>query len=337
MHARWALCARMVVAVACAGCASAEAQSVADLAITHAALFDAATGTVLRGRTVLVTDGIITSVTVDRAATHASRVIDARGRLLTPGFIDAHLHLCSMYAPACTDPYGEATHLVMRPDSIASYRRHLASLYLPYGVTAVRDVGSDEHAMPMLLAWMKRTPDAPDFYPSGAQLISPDPNHKPAPWQVEVATDAYGSSDATLVTDSTEYTVRFVRPRYRARISFAYTNHTRDAVSDNMCNYPAPPTLEKEVSPGRWVVAYSSILQLCKSEPPFRVAAGATYRGVLALLVAPKGSSFGPALKVDSIAGTYRLRWALRAGADPDNRSAPLIEAISPSFRLVER
>jgi hypothetical protein len=85
------------------------------------------------------------------------------------------------------------------------------------------------------------------------------------------------------------------------------------------------------------VVAYSPILQLCKSEPPFRVAAGATYWGVLALLVAPKGSSFGPALKVDSIAGTYRLRWALRAAADPDNRSAPLIEAISPSFRLVER
>jgi hypothetical protein len=46
------------------------------------------------------------SVTADRGVTHASRVIDAHGRLLTPGFIDAHLHLCSMYAPACTDPYG---------------------------------------------------------------------------------------------------------------------------------------------------------------------------------------------------------------------------------------
>jgi hypothetical protein len=105
----------------------------------------------------------------------------------------------------------------------------------------------------------------------------------------------------------------------------------------HLCSMYAPPTLEKEVSPGRWVVAYSPFFQLCRSEPPFRVVAGATYRGVLDLLVAPKGSSIGPALRVDSIAGTYRLRWALRAASDPDNRSAPLIESISPSFRLVAR
>ena len=190
MQSRWALCARIVIAAGCAGCAPAQAQSVVDLAVIHAAVLDVATGTVLHGRTVLVSNGIITSVTADRAVTPATRVIDAHGRLLTPGFIDAHLHLCSMYAPACTDPYGKATHLVMTPDSIASYRRHMASLYLPYGVTAVRDVGSDERTMPMLLAWTKRSPDAPDFYPSGAQLISPDPNHKPAPWQVEVADSA---------------------------------------------------------------------------------------------------------------------------------------------------
>src|SRR6476646_4399639 len=156
MQTRWPVCALIVVAAGFAVCASAESQSVSDLAITHAAVLDVATGSVLHGRTVFVTNGIITSVTADPAATHASRVIDAHGRLLTPGFIDAHLHLCSMYAPACTDPYGKATHLVMTSDSIASYRRHLASLYLPYGVTAVRDVGSDERTMPMLLAWMNR-------------------------------------------------------------------------------------------------------------------------------------------------------------------------------------
>jgi len=87
------------------------------------------------------------------------------------------------------------------------------------------------------------------------------------------AADTYGASGATLVTDSAEYTVRFVKPFYRARIGFAYTNHTGDAVSANMCHGPTPPTLEKEVSPGGWVVAYSPFLQLCRSEPPFRVVA----------------------------------------------------------------
>ncbi len=78
----------------------------------------------------------------------------------------------------------------MSPDSIRTYQRYMASLYLPYGVTAVRDVGSEERVMPLLLAWVKRTPTAPDYYPVGADLISPDPNHIPAPWQIEVADSA---------------------------------------------------------------------------------------------------------------------------------------------------
>ncbi len=173
-----------------AGTGVCRAQST-DLAITHAAVLDVTTGTVLRERTVLVANGIITGVVPSGPrAPQASRSMDAHGRLLTPGFIDAHLHLCSIYFPPCTTPRAGTLRLSMAPDSIASYRRTLASLYLPYGVTAVRDVGSEERVMPLLLAWMKRSPDAPDFYPVGAHLISPDPAHTPAPWQVQVADSA---------------------------------------------------------------------------------------------------------------------------------------------------
>jgi hypothetical protein len=181
----------VVASVAATAVTTSKQAAGSDLAITHAAVLDVRSGTVLRDRTVVVANGIITGVLgAGQSAPRAARVIDAHGRLLTPSFIDAHLHLCSIYPPPCTDPRAGRLRLSMTPDSIASYRRTLSALYLPYGVTAVRDVGSEERVMPLLLAWMKRSPDAPDFYPVGAQLISPDPNHTPAPWQVEVADSA---------------------------------------------------------------------------------------------------------------------------------------------------
>jgi hypothetical protein len=192
----------MLGAGACNGQSSSTSKTVPDLAITHAAVLDVATGALQRDRTVVVSNGIITGVQADAAQEPvANRVIDAHGRLLTPGFIDAHLHLCSIWFPPCTTPLAGTLQLSMRPDSIASYRRTLASLYLPYGVTAVRDVGSEERVMPLLLAWMKRSPDAPDFYPVGAHLISPDPNHTPAPWQVEVADSAAAAAKVRAYHD----------------------------------------------------------------------------------------------------------------------------------------
>ena len=165
-----------------------EAQARADLAVAHASVLDVRSGSVTRDQTVILRDGVIIAVAPSTARPPAARrVVDARGRLLTPGLIDAHFHMCSIYRPACTNPRDGRLRLVMSPDSIRSYQRYMASLYLPYGVTAVRDVGSEERVMPMLLAWMKRTPGAPDYYPVGADLISPDANHIPAPWQVEVA------------------------------------------------------------------------------------------------------------------------------------------------------
>jgi imidazolonepropionase-like amidohydrolase len=183
----------VVIAVAI-GCADQpqELAAAANLTITHASVLDVRTGTVLRDRSVIITDGVITAVTHDSAlAVGASPVLDARGRLLTPGFIDVHLHLCNIYhPPACTSPRSGKLRLAMDAKSLAKHRRHLASLYLPYGVTTVRDAGSDERVMPLLLNWMKRSADMPDYYSVGAHLISPDRNHVPAPWQVKVADSA---------------------------------------------------------------------------------------------------------------------------------------------------
>jgi hypothetical protein len=140
----------------------------------------------------------------------------------------------------------------------------------------------------------------------------------------------------TLVTDSTRYTVRFEGGMYRANIGFAYTNRSGDAVSLNYCRTPPPPMLEKRVA-GEWVRAYSPIQLACLTLPPFRVAAGAIYRGVVDFAAAPRAGNLWPQLEVESIPGTYRLRWQLRTGNDPDAKDARTVEAISNEFRFVER
>jgi hypothetical protein len=143
-------------------------------------------------------------------------------------------------------------------------------------------------------------------------------------------------TQATLATDSREYAVRFETGMYRATIGYTYTNRSGDAVSATHCHTPPPPVLEKKVGE-EWVRAYSPVQLMCLSIPHFRIAAGATYRGTLDFAAAPPGRNMAPVLEVESIPGTYRLRWALRAGEDPEARGAPVVEAISNEFRLVER
>ena len=141
---------------------------------------------------------------------------------------------------------------------------------------------------------------------------------------------------ATLATDSAQYAVRFEGGMYRGTIGYVYTNRSGDAVSATHCHTPPPPVLEKKVGE-EWVRAYNPVMLACLSIPHFRIAAGTTYRGTLHFAAAPSGRNMAPALEVESIPGTYRLRWGLRAGSDPEARDAPIIEAISNEFRMVER
>lgn len=139
-----------------------------DTAITHARVLDVTTGRVVDHRTILIRAGRIADVVADdagaAAARGAVRTIDAAGRLVTPGLIDVHCHSGEIVGDALT----------MTPDSLAVYRRKLADAYLPWGVTTVRSCGDNERWIPMLLDWMRQAPDAPDFYPCGAALVSPN-------------------------------------------------------------------------------------------------------------------------------------------------------------------
>jgi hypothetical protein len=137
-----------------------------------------------------------------------------------------------------------------------------------------------------------------------------------------------------LQTDSAQYHVRYTDPWYSATIGYVFRNGGHTAVSSNYCRTPPPPILEKDMGGGHWVRAYDQIVLLCKTIPPFRVAAGRTYRGTLHVAVARPDAHMGPSLEVDSIPGTYRLRWKLIAGDDPD-LGRPVLEIVSSPFRLI--
>ena len=175
-----------IVSLALTECAPTDSPGSAgvqpDLVIVDATVFDARSRETLPHRTVVIEgDRIAAVLTADAPVPEARRAIEAGGRLLTPGLIDAHGHIDYILGDSISAGGGFIAHLSMEPDSIAAYRRRFAAAYLPYGVTTVRDVGSDDRQMPLLTAWMERSPDAPDFLPVGGALASHEEGRVPFP------------------------------------------------------------------------------------------------------------------------------------------------------------
>jgi hypothetical protein len=122
---------------------------------------------------------------------------------------------------------------------------------------------------------------------------------------------------------------------YFAKIGFVFVNTTPNPISRAGCGGPGYPDLEKKVGE-QWVLAYSPIYAMCRTIPDFSLPSGGTYRGVLELMAAVPGHNMMPELKVDSIDGTYRLRWVFSEGTAA-SRDARKVEGISNEFRMVLR
>ena len=68
-----------------------------DIVIRNANIFDSKTGEILLDQTILIKDGIIVNVSSKQKKYSARKTIDAGGRLVTPGFIDTHIHPTDVY------------------------------------------------------------------------------------------------------------------------------------------------------------------------------------------------------------------------------------------------
>lgn len=91
--------AALVIAAAALAPVAAVAQAPAPpvVVITNASLIDGARGAFATGATVIVRDGRISQVATGAVATPpGATVLDARGRYLLPGLIDAHTHIASL-------------------------------------------------------------------------------------------------------------------------------------------------------------------------------------------------------------------------------------------------
>jgi imidazolonepropionase-like amidohydrolase len=138
-----------------------------DLVIKNAKVFDSRTGALSLNQTILIKGGIITKVTSNQKNYSATKTIDARGKLVTPGFVDTHIHPTDVYRN-----YGALPEYLPK-DSLEFYRKRLSDTYLPYGVTTAMIMGQSEKWLQPILSWhADPRPNYLDIYTVGGALIS---------------------------------------------------------------------------------------------------------------------------------------------------------------------
>jgi hypothetical protein len=132
-----------------------------DLVIRNATILNTLDGQLQNNVTIVVDSGYITALLDSTAEVNAAAMLDAQGKLLVPGFIDAVGHL--------DDVFGD------RPDtlrtSVADCVKEFSETYLPYGVTTVRSSG-DGTGYYAIADYLREFPEAntPDFYFSGGSI-----------------------------------------------------------------------------------------------------------------------------------------------------------------------
>src|SRR2546429_2841928 len=119
-----------------------EGQAMNALTISNAVIFDGLSDRLTAG-SIHIEDGRIVAVGADRPA--AERVIDARGKTVIPGLIDAHFHA---YAAALSGMEIESSPL----SYVALTAAARLSAALRRGFTTVRDVAGGEPGLARAIA-----------------------------------------------------------------------------------------------------------------------------------------------------------------------------------------
>jgi hypothetical protein len=111
------------------------------IAIRGGAVWDSSRQMMLPGRTIVIENDRIKSVSEGTAVPRGARVIDARGKYVIPGLIDAHVHVVHVL------DFAQVTGDEVMP------------LYLAYGVTSIRDTGDFVAAQKLVARYADSRPE----------------------------------------------------------------------------------------------------------------------------------------------------------------------------------
>lgn len=162
MKANASLLASLVASLTlCVSALAADAPAKSTVLITNANIFDGTNATLAQGMSVLVEGNKISKIDESIPAPAGATVIDAKGKVLMPGLIDAHWHVMfsePTFPELLNSDVSWLTLLGMRG----------AHDTLMRGFTTVRDVGGSPFAIKKAID--RGMIDGPRIYPSGPNI-----------------------------------------------------------------------------------------------------------------------------------------------------------------------
>jgi len=118
-----------------------------DLIVENAAIFDTKTGEVTIGKTILIIGDSIVGIINSDEPVRTKKVVDADGRLVTPGNIDTHIN----FEKAIYSTHKNADN---HPKILTNfYRSKCSKNYLPYGITTIVDMTKDFNWASQMVKW----------------------------------------------------------------------------------------------------------------------------------------------------------------------------------------
>jgi imidazolonepropionase-like amidohydrolase len=138
----------------------------APILIQNARIFDGVSEDLIEGQDVLVQDGMIAEIAAGIEPPEGAVVIDAGGRVMTPGFIYMHEHIMMQ---------ASSPELLIADDRyIAILATQTARDYLDRGITTIRDAAGNTFGLKQAID--RGVVPGPRIYPSGA-MISQSSGH----------------------------------------------------------------------------------------------------------------------------------------------------------------